>query len=69
MCKTTTVSFFIAGTTFHLLHKAYVVKAKQYDRSENREKFMNYMSKALQFLDITEKIMVIGKPFAEHLKS
>lgn len=63
------LSLVATGTTFHLLYKAYVVKAKQYDSSENQEKFMRYMSKALQFLDITEQIMVIGKPFAESAKS
>lgn len=60
------LSLFLAiGTTFNLLYKAYVVKAKQYDNIENREEFMKYMSKALQFFDFTEQIMVILKPFAE----
>lgn len=55
------------GTAFHWLYKTYVAKAKLFDieKPNEQEMYIRYMSKALQFLKMTEEIMVIGKPFMQ----
>lgn len=56
------------GTTLHMLYKAYIIKAKKFNtaNADEQEDFSKYMTKALNYLDLAEKIMVVEKPFSHN---